>query len=189
MHRILLGIAMVLVAACGGAETGGGTSSSSSSAAATSSAAGSGGGGSGGTGGQGGAGGSAAVPVEGESRTIKSCAPDDGTAFTIEIGLPQATCDAAQAGPLLRISFYTHVDAPAGNTFVISQEITGDGQAIFNPGGDPSNLIFAKNGTLTVDTWDTASATGGYDIIFTDGTHLAGTFNAVGCLTNSPMCG
>lgn len=185
-----LGIAIVLAAACGGGETGGGegggtvSSSSAASAGGTSGEGGAGGAG----GGQGGSGGSAAMPVDGESRTIRSCAPDDGPALSVEIGLASKTCGSPAGGPLLRIIFYTHIDNPAGNVFDLAPS-AGEAQAIYNPGGDPSNIIGSASGALSVDTWDMAAAKGSYDVVMNDGTHLAGTFDAIACLMDQPMCG
>lgn len=147
-------------------------------------------GGSGGGGGQGGAGGSSpAKPVEGESKVVRSCAPNDGPAFTFTIGIAASTCDAMPLVPVLRISIFTNIDSPAGKTWDVAQS-SPDGFGVFYPSADPSDLVFTKEGTLKIDTWDaTKAATGSYDLVLQDGTHLAGSFNAVACLVEQPMCG
>jgi hypothetical protein len=182
-----------LLIACGDTTDGAGSGGAGGAGGSGGSggAGGSGGSGQGGEGGAGGSGGGAgpAMPVAGESNVVKSCAPNDGPAYTFTIGLTAATCGAMPAGPVLRLTIYTKLDMPAGNTWDMAQN-SPDGFALYYPGDDPSNLVFGQEGTLTVDTWDaTKAATGSYDVVLVDGTHLVGDFNATACLAESPMCG
>lgn len=130
-----------------------------------------------------------AMPVQGESNVERSCAPNDAPAYVVVIGLAAAACGSPPAGPVLRVSLYTNIDMPAGSTWDLTEN-SPDGFALYQPGGDPSNLVFGSKGTLSIDTWDEmTTVTGSYDIELTDGTHLVGEFNATACLENMPMCG
>jgi hypothetical protein len=194
MHKYLPLIAMALLIACGdaGSESSASQAASSTTGGDGGGGAGSGEGGAGGAGGSaqgsGGAGGSAAMPVPGESRAVRDCAPDDGPARTITIGLAARTCDAQPAGSVFRMTFYTHVDSPAGNTWNLASN-GGEAQGIYQPDGDPSNIIVVKTGSLSITTWDMMNAKGSYDVVLNDGTHLAGSFDAIACLTDQPLCG
>jgi len=186
MRKSLSLMLVAMLVACGDAETG---SQAGSSTTASSSVSGSGGGGTGGAGsGGGGTGGSAVMPVAGEASATPSCAPDDGPAYTIDLGLPERSCVSKPAGPFLRLTFYTHVASPAGNTWDMAIP-AGEAQGIYQPDGDPSNIIVVKSGALSVTAWDTASAKGSYDVILNDGTHLAGSFDAIVCPGDPPLCG
>jgi hypothetical protein len=198
-------IAIALLVACGdtdsssgagqiasgatGGDGGGGAGSGEGGAGGTGgSAQGSGGAGGSAQGSGGAGGGSAAMPVPGQSSAIRDCAPNDGPAITITIGLAARTCDAMPAGSVFRMTFYTHVDSPAGNTWNLAAN-GGEAQGIYQPAGDPSNLVVVKTGSLSITTWNMVDAKGSYDVILNDGTHLAGSFDAIACLTNQPMCG
>lgn len=204
MHKYFPLIAIALLVACGDTDSssGAGQTASSTTGGDGGGGAGSGEGGAGGAGGgaqgsggaggsaqgSGGAGGSAAMPVPGQSSATRDCAPNDGPAITITIGLAARTCDAKPAGSVFRMTFYTHVDSPAGNTWNLDPN-GGEAQGIYQPAGDPSNLVVVKTGSLSITTWDMVDAKGSYDVTLNDGTHLAGSFDAIACLTNQPMCG
>lgn len=184
---------MSLVVACGDSD-GGGSGTPGGSGGSAGGSGGQGGegmgGAGGGAGGAGGAGGgAAAMPVEGESNVVRSCAPNDGPAYTVVIGLSAPTCGAMPAGEVLRVSIWTKLDMLAGNTWDVAQN-SQDGFAAYYPGVDPSDLVFSSQGTLEIKTWDEmTSITGSYDIVLKDGTHLAGDFDATPCLVEMPMCG
>ena len=192
MRRFRTLLTAALLIGCGDSETGGSTSTASSAGGSGQGGEGGEGGAGGGDGGGGAGGGGGvgpAMPVEGESNVVRSCAPNDGPAYTFAIGLSASTCGAMPAGPVLRISIYTKLDMPAGNMWDVAQN-SPDGFAVYYPGDDPSNLVFGKKGMLTVKTWDqTKAATGSYDVELVDGTHLVGLFNATACLVEAPMCG
>lgn len=175
-HIHFIGILMV-IAACGGTTEGGGSGGSGGM--------GSGGNGSGG-GGQGGN--SGGMPVAGEAAASPSCAPNDGPAFTIEIGLTERSCASPTGGTVLRLSFWTNTSMPAGHTWDLSPN-AGEGQGTYTPASDPANFVAVETGTLAIDTWGADSATGSYDVILKDGTHLSGSFDAIPCLMNPAMCG
>ncbi len=66
----------------------------------------------------------------------------------------------------------------------------GEAQGIYQPdSADPSNLVVVTSGALKVATWDMVGATGTYDVILLDGTHLAGSFDALACLQTPGLCG
>lgn len=168
----------MIISACGDGAGGGSTEGAGGNSN-----------GMGGASGQGGAGGaSAGTPVEGQAVLTPSCAPNDGKAFTIEIGLAERSCTASPMASLLRLSFWTHVDMPAGNTWNLSPNI-GEGQGNYTPASDPANFIGVDSGTLKMDVWTADSASGNYDVILMDGTHLSGSFDAIPCLMNPAMCG
>src|SRR5687768_6175635 len=106
--RLFLGLlTAALLVACGDSDGSGTGASGGAGRQGGQGQGGAGGeGGSGGAGGgQGGSGGgSPAKPVEGESKVVRSCAPDDGPAFTFTIGLAASTCDAMPLVPVLRVS-------------------------------------------------------------------------------------
>lgn len=172
----LLGI-LVVLAACGGTTEGGGTASTSGGM-----------GGAGGAGQGGGGGHSSGMPVDGAAAVSPSCAPDDGAAFTIEIGLTDRSCAAAPSGSVLRLSFWTNTSMPAGHTWNLAPNV-GEGQGTYTPIADPTSFVSMDSGTLVVDTWAADSAAGSYDVMLKDGTHLSGTFDAIPCLMTPAMCG
>lgn len=187
MRGFLMILAAALLVARGDSDGGGNGTSSGSSSSAGGAGQGGAGGGEGGAGGGGGS--AAAMPVEGESNVVRSCAPNDGPGYTVVIGLSATTCGAAPAGEVLRISIWSKLDMLAGSTWDVAQN-SPDGFAAYYPGGDPSNLVFSNKGTLVIKTWDeAASITGSYDVELTDGTHIAGDFDATPCLVEMPMCG
>lgn len=77
---------------------------------------------------------------------------------------------------------------PAGHTWNLSPNV-GEGQGNYTPAADPASFVTVQTGTLSVDTWGADSATGSYDVILMDGTHLSGSFDAIPCLMNPAMCG
>lgn len=188
MRKYLSFLAAAALVACGGSETGGSGTSTSTSSSSGAGGSGSGSGGAGGaaTGG-GGSGGGGITEVAGEATTVNDCAPDDGKAFTINIGLPEKTCFATPSGPLLRLSFYSHVDSPAGNSWTFGG---GEAQGIYQPDSkDPSNIVSVSIGSLLINSWDMFGASGTYDVVLINGTHLVGTFVALGCLQEPALCG
>lgn len=186
MRKILslLVIAVGTLMACGDTGTGGGETSSTTAGTTSSSSSGD----AGGAGGAGGGGG-APVAVSGESSVVNDCAPNDGPARTLKIGLSARTCSATPSKSLLRMSFYTHIDSPAGNTWTFGGG-SADAQGVYQPDiGDPSNIVAVLIGTLQITTWDGQSATGSYDVELVDGQHLVGLFDAIACLQEPALCG
>lgn len=198
MHKYLPLIAMALLVACSDTDTDSsasqGASSTTASGSGTSGGEGGAGGasGAGGAGGgaqgSGGAGGSAAMPVPGESKAARDCAPNDGPAITLTMGLAARSCDAQSAGSTFRITFYTHVDNPAGNTWTFGSNVA-EAHGAYQPDGDPSNILYIKSGSLSISTWDMMNVKGSYDVTLNEGTHLAGSFDATACLEGQPLCG
>jgi len=138
-------------------------------------------------GGDGGGGGGTAVP--GEARVESDCAPDDGAAYSFHIGLAAASCDASPEGALLRITVWTGLDHMAGGAWNLAPSV-GVAGTWYSPSGSSSDLVNGASGILRVTTWDeTAGATGTYDVVLEDGTHLSGSFDAVACLGDGPLCG
>lgn len=184
-------VAATLAASCG-SETGGGqqsstTAGSGGSGSSASSMTTSGGGDMAGGGGSGGSG--TVMNVPGTAAAINDCAPNDGKAYTIKIGLPEKTCASMPSGAFLRLSFYTHVDAPAGNSwdFAASPQ---EAQGIYQPdSGDPSNIVVVSKGNLWINAWDLTGVKGLFDVTLIDGTHLVGNIDAIACLQEPAQCG
>ena len=78
-------------------------------------------------------------PVDGASTVTEDCAPDDGPAWSFDIGVEDDTCTAAHAQPFLRVTVWEHTSTMAGQTWSLSPDM-GQGQVLYF--ADPSLGLF-----------------------------------------------
>ena len=129
------------------------------------------------------------TPVDGEARVERDCAPDDGTAFTFIIGLDSASCDSDPSGPYLRIGVWYNLDPMAGGSWDLDPS-KGVAGAWYSPTGDSSVTESAVSGRIEISTWDEINgATGSYALLTSGGSTLVGSFSALACLEDGPLCG
>jgi hypothetical protein len=110
-----------------------------------------------------------------------ACAPDDGAAVELRVGLLAAECGADFVGDALRIFLYTGAPLSPGE-YMLGDELGG---AFFDDG---QGMVFASEGAVVIEQWDEAAITGTYALTFDDQTVRAGAFVGPRCLT-MPMCG
>ena len=128
-----------------------------------------------------------------------SCAPDDGRAWQLIIGLGSA-CELGAPDPtkpFVRMSVYHPelLDQPVGTEAAWSD---GEhGQGAFYPSGSGGQAGTAPDGSLYLSQWDGAdsgtpeeggTAAGWYTLTLEDGTELGAAFEGVWC-GGDPMCG
>jgi hypothetical protein len=120
----------------------------------------------------------------GDAALYQDCAPTDGPAFRIEVGVTSATCDAPWPTPdMLRIVVYVAAPAAPGD---YPLGFPDGGQAFLDNGdGNPE---FALDGTVTIDSWQADQVSGSYDVTFEGGTHLTGEFAGPYC-GGPALCG
>lgn len=113
----------------------------------------------------------------GVAALYNDCAPNDGPAFRVEIGVSEPTCGAAwEATDKLTIHIYKMAPVAPGE---FKLGFPDDGDAILDTGDGSPNVATA--GTLTIDSWTDDQVTGSYDLTLDDNTHLAGDFAGPYC--------
>lgn len=110
-----------------------------------------------------------------------ACAPNDGAALELRVGLVAAECGAEFVGDTLRISLYVGAPLTPGE-YVLGN---GFGGATFDDG---QGMVFASQGTVVIEQWDEAAVVGTYEVTFDDQTVRSGAFAGPHCDTNPP-CG
>lgn len=140
------------------------------------------------TGGEGGGGVSMALPAEGG--VGDACAPNDGAALDLQIGVPVA-CDIASSGPQFRFYVYP------GNTgsFSVGQSWAFDaatmgqmGSGTFYPDGIGGNPDSAQSGRISVTSVAMGTVDVNYEFVTSSGTKYAGSATLTVC-PSMPMCG
>ena len=134
-----------------------------------------------------------AAGPSGPSRLENGCAPDDGPAKEILIGLVDGSCDAEfDFAPALRFSIWD-LEPGTTATFEIGNTHTGlegQGSYLTEEGSFPVRI-----GTVTISEWGLdAGIAGSYEIFAgeteTGGTHyLVGTFDNAQDCDGDPACG
>lgn len=125
-------------------------------------------------------------PVDGDATVTPDCAPDDGSAYSFDIGLDDGACDAVPTGSWLRVVLWANLDPMAGSSWDLDPASGLAQVQLFV--GDGSTWLTQTGGTFTVDTWTSDGATGSFDVFLEDGTHLTDEFDALYC-DAAPMCG
>lgn len=129
---------------------------------------------------------------------IADCAPDDGPAWTLRVGLGSG-CDSAAPdpnAPYARITVH-HPDLfadPVGNEVEWSAWEEGSGS--FSPYGSAGPASSATGGRLFLSTWEGAAddrpeggaVAGWYTLTLEDGTEIGAAFEGAWC-GGDPMCG
>ncbi|MDP2312850.1 MAG: hypothetical protein Q8P41_08085 [Pseudomonadota bacterium] len=122
----------------------------------------------------------------GPSRIEPDCAPDDGAAVRLIVGLEEATCDSAFAGvPHLRLSLWVGAEFPlAPGTYPFDE---GSGSAWYAQAGGGVEQ-HARSGEVTVTGSAGGVVTGSYTLQLDGGEVVAGEFEAAECEV-AVMCG
>ena len=112
-----------------------------------------------------------------DAALYNDCAPNDGPAFRIEIGLTSATCDAPwPTEDKFRIVLHHMAPVAPGEYFLV---FPNEGDAFLDNGdGSPQ---FATEGSVVIDSWQDDQVTGSYDLILDGITHLTGSFAGPYC--------
>lgn len=120
----------------------------------------------------------------GDAAIYNDCAPNDGPAFRVEIGLSTAMCKATWPGDeKLLVHVYTMVPAAPGEYPLV---FPNEGDAQFDNGS--GNLIQATEGTLVLESWANDVVSGTYDLHFDGGLHFVGAFAGPYC-AGPALCG
>lgn len=119
----------------------------------------------------------------GDAAIYNDCAPNDGPAFRVEVGLTAAMCKATWPGDeKLIIHVYTMVPAAPGEYPLV---FPNAGDAQYDNGS--GNLIQATEGTLVLESWAN-DVSGTYDLSFDGGLHFVGAFSGPYC-AGPALCG
>lgn len=112
-----------------------------------------------------------------DAALYNDCAPNDGPAFRIEIGLTSATCDAPwPTEQKLRIVVYVEPPGAPGEFPLV---FPNPADAFLDEGDDTPQ--FATEGKVIIESWQDDEVTGSYDLILDGGAHLVGTFAGPYC--------
>lgn len=188
-------LATALVVGCSG-------KSSEDSAAESTDGGGVGGDGTnGGDGTDGGDGGSGTTLDNGPGGSLvmaNSCAPDDGPALSLVIGLGSG-CDMGAPDPttpFVQITVYdgTFLSAPVGTTLAFEDWTAGAGR--YAPEGSSGPILDIPTGTLHLDDWEGAegarpeggAVSGWYELDPEGSATIGNTFTGVFC-GGEPLCG
>lgn len=133
------------------------------------------------------------APPAGSAIVQRSCAPNDGLAYTVILGLASEACEGEAGGAYLVVDLYGDgVGDPAGHTWDLTDPTVASAHQVPEP-SSPTAWLGLTAGTLTIDTFDDAGrVTGDIDVILDGGEAIAGPFDANGaCITelDPPMCG
>jgi hypothetical protein len=126
--------------------------------------------------------------LSGEAIVLPDCAPWDGPAYELRLMLDSPVCDAPPPATYVAVDVY-RTDLAAGD--VVDLADFNEGAAASHSGG---GVAWVVSGTLTIDAWRDGDdlARGEVQIVFDDGSEVAGSFEAdAGCLdvVDQPMCG
>lgn len=122
----------------------------------------------------------------GPSRVERSCAPDDGAATLLVVGMDEATCEGSFDGvPHVRITLWEGTDWPLlPGTYPFDE---GSGSAWYL--GDRGIAEeYARSGSVTIVTATGGTVSGSYRVELDGGEVVAGAFEAMACET-VPECG
>lgn len=113
----------------------------------------------------------------GDAAIYNDCAPNDGPAFRIELGVISATCGALwPTADKLTISVYVAPPAAPGKYELVFPNL---GDAMLDNGdGSPQ---FATAGFVVIDSWQADQVSGSYDLTLEGGLHLTGDFAGPYC--------
>jgi hypothetical protein len=133
-----------------------------------------------------GSGGSATTSTTATTGYLQAeCAPNDGPALALILD-DGAACLPALSGFSFLISGADLTGLHPGSTLTVAPGANATTQGGRITGGQPVPMT---GGTLTFTTLvESESASGSYDVTFTDGQSAAGTFTATWC-NGLPMCG
>ncbi len=122
----------------------------------------------------------------GPSRIEASCAPDDGHATLLVVGMEEATCDSPFDGvPHVRITLWEGTEWPVVPGTYAFDEGSGTAWYLGERGIAEEH---ARSGSVTIDTATGGTVRGTYSVELDGGETVAGAFEAMACET-STMCG
>ncbi len=122
----------------------------------------------------------------GPGRFDNSCAPDDGPAHELVLGLDQQTCDGILAGESLRIIIHSgNFGLGFGPMPPDVYDLEGNGFVFYDNGMDPPES--SDVGFVEIDAWD-ATVTGSYKVWVGDKVFV-GEFSDIPYCDGNPMCG
>ncbi len=115
-----------------------------------------------------------------------SCAPDDGPAFVITVGLDANACDAeSDGGPIIR--FLISAEPPMPGMSQVYELSQPDSNASYSPVGDLTDAEFVSDGIVRIFEWGD-TIVGEYEIGLADTTVLVGSFSTPYC-NSDIICG
>jgi hypothetical protein len=117
----------------------------------------------------------------GNASVDDSCAPDDGAALELRVGLDEASCGAPWSGDQLSLLVYQGAPLTPG----VYPLDGGFGASVFDAG---DGLVFGTVGSLTIESWSDEEVVGSYEVTLEDRSMHSGSFVGPHCLT-MPMCG
>lgn len=119
----------------------------------------------------------------GSGHVQDACAPDDGPAHVLSLGLTEDDCEATLPGDTPTVTIRLDGIDPVPGTHAIGNAFS---QGTYRPGdGTEQN---AKAGQVVIETWTETAVTGAYDLILQDGTFLGGDFDVPYCPIDT-LCG
>jgi hypothetical protein len=132
-----------------------------------------------------------AEPGDGPSGTATvtpDCAPDDGSALLISVGV-SSTCGAdAPTTPWVRFALWSGLPNADGDSVTLDASLANGNIWYYDQGGDTDWRVLA-GASITFDEYDEAGAiNGSYEMTLEDTTTLTGTFDATFCDAD-PQCG
>lgn len=122
----------------------------------------------------------------GPSRIESDCAPDDGPAVRLVVGLEEGTCESAfDSVPHMRIHLWEDADFPIElGTYAFG---SGSGSAWYasSPAGVEQ---YGTSGEVVVDSSSDGVVAGNYRVVLDSGVIVGGPFSAEAC-GDSATCG
>jgi hypothetical protein len=118
------------------------------------------------------------APVVAE-RVVKTCAPNDGAAIKLELGLAADACDATwgTGTAILTVEIYGDIAWKTPGKFTFADT---NGRIEYATSKEARKEL-AFEGWLEITSWDAIGADGTYEFSFPGG-HLSGTFDdAIAC--------
>lgn len=120
----------------------------------------------------------------GDAVVRDTCAPNDGPAFELQVGLDGTSCDATAQPDQPFVSIRIDAAGPAPGTFHFG-ELAG-GQGDYDAGD--GNVLTNGNGWIVIDAFDGETVSGSYHLVVPEVAYLSGTFEAPYCEGGGP-CG
>ncbi len=118
-----------------------------------------------------------------DAAVVDACAPDDGPAVELRLGLIEPLCDSKWSDEQLRIVLFTGAPLAPG----VYPLDGGFGFATRQGVNDP-DFISGNMGSVTIVSWDDAGVVGDYTVTFADASVREGGFTGPYC-DLSPPCG
>ena len=112
-----------------------------------------------------------------------ACAPDDGPAVALRVGLVEPACEAKWGGESLRIVIFMAAPLQPG-VYPLGE---GLGFAT-RQGVDDPDFVSGTVGSVTIEAWDGAAVVGSYEVSCADASVRAGGFSGPYC-DDDILCG